>query len=263
MRVVMVGSGNVATNLSFALQKVGHEVIQVYSHNLSHAKDLAQGLGIDAYTDDLNTLSEAELVILCVKDDALETVATRVAERYQTEETPPIVVHTAGSMGIDLIPMTRRGVIYPMQTFSKSYRVDFLHIPLFVEASDPTTASILKNLAHSLSEQVYELSSADRQYLHLAAVFCCNFANHCMDMGATVLEKHGIPFRVMLPLIDETTRKLHTLLPREAQTGPAVRRDDNVMSRQIDILRREGEEHLATIYQLLSRNIQDFQSYDK
>lgn len=263
MRVVMVGAGNVATNLCYALQKVGHEVTQVYSHHLSHAKDLAQEIGTEAYTDDFSTLCEADLVILCVKDDALGAVATRVAERYQTEETPPIVVHTAGSMCMDLIPMPRRGVIYPMQTFSKSYRVDFQHIPLFVEASDPSTASILKDFAHTLSDQVYELSSADRQYLHLAAVFCCNFANHCMDMGATVLEKHGIPFRVMLPLIDETTRKLHTLPPREAQTGPAARKDDNVMSRQIDILQRDGEELLATIYQLLSRNIQIFQSYDK
>lgn len=263
MRVVLVGSGNVATNLGFALQKVGHEVVQVYSLHLSSARELAQKLGIDTYTDSLDTLPNADLVILSVKDDAVETVAARVAERYRETDTKPIVIHTAGSMCMDLIPMARKGVIYPMQTFSKSYRVDFQNVPLFVEASDPATEDILMKFAQSLSEQVYKLSSADRQYLHLAAVFCCNFANHCMDMGATLLEKHGIPFRVMLPLIDETTKKLHTLLPREAQTGPAVRKDGNVLSRQMGILQRDGEGDLASIYQLLSRNIQKLHSYDK
>jgi len=263
MRVVMVGSGNVATNLCFALQKANHEVTQVYSHCLLHAKELAQKIGIDAYTDDLDALSATDLVILCVKDDVLESVASHVAERYQKAETSPIVVHTAGSMCMGLIPMLRRGVVYPMQTFSKSYRVDFSHIPLFVEASDPATEKELLDFAHSLSEQVYQLSSANRQYLHLAAVFCCNFANHCMDMGASILEKHGIPFRVMLPLIDETMKKLHSIPPHDAQTGPAARRDCNVMSRQEETLRRDGEEDLAAIYRLLSLNIQKFQSYDK
>ena len=39
-------------------------------------------------------------------------------------------------------------------------------------------------------------------------------------LAADLLEKYNLPFDVMLPLIDETARKVHELAPRDAQTGP-------------------------------------------
>ena len=147
----------------------------------------------------------------------------------------------------------RCGVLYPMQTFSMDREVDFREIPLFIEASDAASLQQIRALADSISQHVYELSTADRKYLHLAAVFACNFANHCYTLAADVLQKKGLPFDVMLPLVDETARKVHELHPTEAQTGPAVRGDQNVMQAQAALLDGKAKE----IYELLSQSIQE------
>ena len=141
------------------------------------------------------------------------------------------------------------GVLYPMQTFSMDREVNFREIPLFIEGADPR----IRAVAESLSAHVYELSTADRRYLHLAAVFACNFTNHCYALAADVLAQKGLPFDVMLPLIDETARKVHELHPTDAQTGPAVRGDQNVMDAQSALL----DDRLATIYMLMSESIKD------
>jgi predicted short-subunit dehydrogenase-like oxidoreductase (DUF2520 family) len=140
-----------------------------------------------------------------------------------------------------------------MQTFSKERQADFSVIPLFLEADGPETMATLQVLAGSISQRIYELTTDERKYLHLAAVFACNFANHCYTLAADVLAQKGLPFDVMLPLIDETARKVHELHPVDAQTGPAVRGDQNVMDAQKALL----DDRLATIYMLMSESIQD------
>ena len=145
------------------------------------------------------------------------------------------------------------GVFYPMQSFSKERQVDFSLIPLFLESSDEETDKLSHQLAQSISQRIFVLSSEDRRHLHLAAVFACNFANHCYALSAKVLEKHGLPFNVMLPLIDETAEKVHKLHPKEAQTGPAIRWDKNVLAAQKALLAEEPE--MQQIYELMSKSI--------
>ena len=160
-------------------------------------------------------------------------------------------LHTAGSMPLTVFSgyTQHGGVLYPMQTFSKERLVSFANIPVFIEGDN----AVLRPLAESITHSVYELSSADRKYLHLSAVFACNFVNHCYALSAELLEKHGIPFSVMLPLIDETALKVHQLHPLEAQTGPAVRYDENVIRMQSSML--ADSPLLQEIYNLLSVSI--------
>ena len=80
------------------------------------------------------------------------------------------------------------------------------------------------------------MSSEERRYVHLAAIFACNFVNHCYALSADILAKHGLPFDIMLPLIDETASKVHAMSPAEAQTGPAMRYDENVIRSQSRLL---------------------------
>ena len=142
-----------------------------------------------------------------------------------------------------------------MQSFSKERRVDYAEIPVFIEAGDADSLAVIHNLAASVSSHVRELSTEDRKYLHLAAVFACNFTNHCYAMSAEILEQHGVPFDVMLPLIDETASKVHELHPKEAQTGPAVRYDENVINMQSALL--DGT--MKSVYDLLSKSIHSFE----
>ncbi len=254
MRVVLIGAGNLATNLGKALFRAGHEVVQVYSRTEVSASALAAVLKCGYTTDVAAVEKEADVFILSVKDSALPSVAHSLAEGREGQ----LFVHTAGSMPMDVLPTARRGVFYPMQTFSKNKEVDFSVIPCFIEAKEEGDSQFLKKLALSISDTVYELDSEHRKYLHLAAVFCCNFANHCFALGAKLLETHGgIPFSVMLPLIEETAKKLYKMSPREAQTGPAVRWDENVMDKHLQLLSETPD--IQRIYQLLSQSIHDDQ----
>ncbi len=229
MRVVLIGRGRLATNLLPALQQAGHEVSSINSRTLE------------------NLPEEADVFIIAVKDSALQEVICRATKGREQQ----LFVHTAGSMPMSLFEgyTNRFGVFYPMQTFSKERLVSFADIPVFIEGDN----AVLRPLAESITHSVYELSSADRKYLHLSAVFACNFVNHCYALSAELLEKHGIPFSVMLPLIDETALKVHQLHPLEAQTGPAVRYDENVIRMQSSLL--ADSPSLQEIYNLLSVSI--------
>jgi predicted short-subunit dehydrogenase-like oxidoreductase (DUF2520 family) len=233
MRIVLIGKGRLATNLEPALAAAGHEVVMVNSRTL-------EGLPM-----------EADAFIIAVKDSVLTEVIVAVTKGRESQ----VFMHTAGSMPMELFQgkAAHYGVFYPMQSFSKERQVDFSEIPTFIEASDEKAMTVIRRLAESVTGRVYELSSADRQYLHLAAVFACNFANHCYAMAADVLERHGMNFDVMLPLIDETARKVHQLHPLEAQTGPAVRYDENVIRHQMQLL--EDSPVMKDLYERMSLHI--------
>ena len=229
-----------ATHLIEAVRQAGHEVVSVNSRTLEELPE------------------RADIYVIAVKDSALQEVVCQATKSRDDQ----LFVHTAGSMALGVFEGCCRhyGVLYPMQTFSKEQPVDFREIPLFVEATDAETLIKIRSFAESLSAHVYELSTADRRYLHLAAVFACNFVNHCYALAADVLAQKGLPFDVLLPLIDETARKVHQLHPRDAQTGPAVRGDQNVMQAQAALL----DGRAKTLYEQLSQSIQEHQEqYDQ
>ena len=235
MKISMIGSGNLATNLADALFKSGHDIVNISSSNIHHATMLAERVG-GLPVDDLSRLSPlAEVFILSVSDAALPTLIPQLCKGREEH----IFLHTAGSMPMNVFEgmALHYGVLYPMQTFSKQRIVDFSCIPCFIEANDEKTETAAYTLAGDISNRVYGMDSDARRYLHLAAVFACNFVNHCYALSADILESHGIPSDVMLPLIDETALKVHGMSPQDAQTGPAVRYDENVLRKQSQLLR--------------------------
>ena len=251
MKVILIGAGNLATNLGKALRGIGIDIPQVYSRTMKSASALAQIVGAEAVDDISQVRDDADVYAVSVKDSALATLVAALCPGKENK----LFFHTAGSMPLDVFKGKAQhyGVLYPMQTFSKSKEVDFSQIPCFVEASDDEALAQIEGLAHRLSQKVYRLSSADRKYLHLSAVFACNFANHCFAISQNLLEQHGIPFDVMLPLIDETVGKVHQLKPIDAQTGPAVRYDENVINAQSKLL--EPHPLWREIYDCMSRDI--------
>jgi predicted short-subunit dehydrogenase-like oxidoreductase (DUF2520 family) len=239
----------VATHLTKALFDTGYVIAQVVSRTEDHARRLAQA--VDArWTIDFAQIEVADLYIYSVSDAALEEAIRR------NPQTDGLHVHTAGSMSLDLFTglKHRGGVLYPLQTFSKEKKVDFGQVPLFVEASCPDDLNILKQLGADIGSKTFEADSSQRQQLHLAAVFACNFTNHLFAIADDLLKKSGLPFDVLRPLIRETIEKTSTLSPREAQTGPAIRRDGNVMEKHL--LKLSDHPQWQEIYRLLSESIQ-------
>lgn len=253
MNITLIGAGNLATQLGIAAREAGHAIIQVYSHTLCNATALAEQCGAQAI-DSLSKLSDtADIYVVAVKDAVLADVVSEACRGREEK----VFAHTAGSMPIDIFngQAHHYGVLYPMQTFSKQRKVDFSLIPVFTEYNDAKANSLITALANSLSDKVTALSSADRRHLHLAAVFACNFANHCFSLAADVMERHGMTFDMLLPLIDETVEKVHEMHPLIAQTGPAIRYDENVLSRQRSLL--DGDDLAQTIYDTMSKSIHE------
>lgn len=225
MKIGIIGQGNVASHLVQALKDCNHQVVSCGGRVLQ-----------------CPVPEDADVLILAVKDDAISSIPAY----------PMLTVHTSGSIPMSAIHGERRGVLYPMQTFTKGVSVDISQIPFFVEAQEPADQEILLRLASDISTRVQVLDSERRRSLHLAAVLCNNFVNNLYDHTARVLEENGLDFSIMLPLIDETARKVHSLSPRLAQTGPAVRWDTSVMQAHQEQIQ---DPLLRQIYALLSESI--------
>ena len=248
MRVVFVGAGNLATRLSLEMRKSGMSIGQVYSHTSEHAKILADELGCGWTVIPEEIVEDADLYVFSLKDAVLQDVIARV------KPNNGLWVHTAGSMPISVFEglTARYGVVYPLQTFSKSREVDFKKIPFFLEANSSEDETVLGEVARALSSDVRFLSSEERKNLHLAAVFACNFTNHMYALAEKILEEQQIPGEVLLPLIDETAAKVHVMSPAQAQTGPAIRYDENVINKHMAMLKDPG---MRNLYELISRSI--------
>lgn len=251
MKVTLIGAGNLATQLGKSLKKAGIIISQVYSRTEESARTLGELLEAEWLTDIKALRDEADVYIFSVKDSALSELITEVCKGRGDK----LFLHTAGSMPMSCFEgkALHYGVFYPMQTFSKAKDVCFENIPVFIEGDSAETAEVIRSLANKLSQRVIRLSSADRKYLHLAAVWACNFTNYCYTVASDILSEHGIPFDVMLPLINETTEKIQNISPKEAQTGPAVRGDKNVMSQQLELMSDRAD--LQELYKMLSKGI--------
>jgi predicted short-subunit dehydrogenase-like oxidoreductase (DUF2520 family) len=244
IKVILLGSGNVATHLFQAFSKAnGVEVVQVFSRTIS--KDFPETL----QTSDYKEINAADVYIICVSDSAISSVSSQLSFENR------LVVHTSGSTDINVLDSkNRKGVFYPLQTFTKNKSVDFSQIPICIETEVPTDFEIIEKLAKSVSNSVYLINGNQRKALHVSAVFVCNFTNHLYTIGNTICLENNIPFEILQPLIEETAKKIKSLSPSEAQTGPAIRNDKKTIEKHIDFLTNENQKE---IYKILTKSIQN------
>ncbi len=247
IKVVLIGSGNVAQHLIQAFAKSNEiEVIQVFTRQKEIQIPLFDSNKI---TSTCNDLAEADLYIIAVSDDAIAKVTSQLPFENR------LVVHTSGSVSLDAMDKkNRNGIFYPLQTFSKKAEVDFSQIPICLESENEADFEFLKKVAEMVSNKVYKINSEQRKALHVAAVFVNNFVNHLYQIGNEICEENKVPFEVLKPLILETANKIMTLSPKEAQTGPAIRNDQQTIAGHLDFLLDENQ---ATIYKTLTQSIQN------
>ena len=247
IKIVLIGSGNVAHHLieAFAKSKIV-EVTQVFSRQKESVSPLFDSNKI---TDDYNNLAKADLYIIAVSDDAIATVSSQLTFKNR------LVVHTSGSVSLDVLDKkNRKGIFYPLQTFSKNKAVDFSSIPICLESENETDFELLKNVGDSISNSVFKINSEQRKALHVSAVFVNNFVNHLYQMGNEICEANKVPFQILKPLILETANKVMTLSPAAAQTGPAIRNDKQTIASHLDFLLEENQKN---IYTILTQSIQN------
>ena len=248
IRVVLLGTGNVSTHLyrAFSASKEIH-VVQVYNHS---EESLRPFFSKTNTTTSLEDLHSADIHIIALKDDKIPVIAA------QLENVGGLVVHTSGAVALDVLKnISKSGVFYPLQTFSKQKEIAYSEIPFCVEAENPEDLEVLKKLAKSISAQAYEISSAQRKKLHLAAVFVSNFVNHMYVTGEEICIENAIPFEILKPLIKETAQKALISSPATVQTGPAIRNDQSTIDAHLKLLSSAENNQ---IYQLLTNAIQKF-----
>ncbi len=250
MKVVLIGSGNVATHLSKALVNSGNKILQVFSKTYVNAQALADRIDAMPIADLSQVDTEADLYIISVKDDKMQEVIE------QLPDLKGMVVHTAGSVNSEMLKRFENyGVFYPFQTFSKQAELDFRQVPILVEANNASNKAILFELGDRLSNKVLKASSDQRAKLHIAAVFACNFVNHMYRLADEVLAENDLSFDLLHPLITETAAKVQSLKPNETQTGPAGRKDFDIINKHLTSL--EGNDELVSIYKMLTDSIID------
>ena len=246
LSIVLMGTGNVAHHLFDAFyQKVEIKVEQVFGRS---SNELAKFASKCDTTTNPKDIIDANVYIIAISDTAIGEVSKLLKDKKG------LVVHTSGGTSIDSICTERKGVFYPLQTFTKGKKVDFTNIPICIETHHKKDVAVLRFLAEKISKVVYEVSSKQREKLHLAAVFVNNFTNHMYTIGSEICKKEGLPMQLLHPLLKETVSKLVDLNPSEAQTGPAKRNDILIMQKHLDSL--DNPLH-KKIYQLISESIKE------
>lgn len=226
--VVVIGHGNVATHLVKAFTKVTTVLVtQINARKLTN-------------------IPSADLTIIAVSDDAIAEVSSKINNSF--------VVHTSGSVSLKALKNNgRKGVFYMLQTFSKNKEINFLEVPFCLEATNNTDYKLLEKLALLLGKKIYNITSEQRKILHVAAVFVNNFTNHMYKIGNDICKENNVPFEILHPLIKETSTKIETLLPTEAQTGPAIRNDKKTIEAHLNLLQKKQQK----IYKTLTKSIQN------
>jgi predicted short-subunit dehydrogenase-like oxidoreductase (DUF2520 family) len=245
--VVILGAGNVATHFFKAFNNTKEvSVVQWYNRHIDTIKPYKNKVDI---TDDLNTLKDADIYILAVSDDVISDLSSKLPFENR------LVVHTSGSVNIyDLDKKHKRGVLYPLQSFSKDVQIDFSDVPICVETINKKSFPLLQKLAKSMGGPIKRVNSDQRRILHLAAVYVNNFTNQLYRIAHEITEGEGAEFDLLKPLILETARKVQDISPFRAQTGPAKRHDKKTIKAHLKLIK--DKQH-KDIYKLLTDSIQN------
>lgn len=229
IKVVLIGQGNVASHLVNSFTSAANiDVLQVNSRQLENIPD-------------------ADVTIIAVSDDAIASVSNNV------NSTDSLVVHTSGTVSIEVVSHHRKGVFYPLQSFTKNKPVDFSKVPFCLESTTEKDLVLLEKLTESIQSKPYRVSTEQRKKLHLAAVFVNNFTNHMYKIGHDICEANEVPFEILHSLIEETAKKITEISPAEAQTGPAKRNDQETIQNHLENLNLHQQE----MYALITKSIQD------
>ncbi len=244
--VIILGAGNVAFHLYKAFKTADDiEIKQWYNRNLESIEQFKQEVEV---TNDLKNLQKADIYILAVSDDAIHDLSAKLpfSSRF--------VVHTSGAMTLhQLDKKNDRGVFYPLQTFSKDVEIDFSKVPFCLEVENKANFDVLKKLCEGIESPFYKVNGEQRSSLHLAAVFVNNFVNQLYRIAHEITESTSVDFNILKPLINETAKKIETLSPYRAQTGPALRHDKKTIKKHLKLL--QNKQH-KEIYELLTKVIQ-------
>ncbi|WP_338766126.1 DUF2520 domain-containing protein [Bernardetia sp. ABR2-2B] len=274
MKTIFIGAGNVAWHLvSLFSKNKDLQITHIWSRKKENAESLKNKLNDESIKINYSiqqldfSKTDVDLAILSIADGAFETVLSKLILPKNC-----ILAHTSGAQPMEMLKLANQnqikniGVFYPLQTFSKAKEVDFSQIPFCIEANDKKIEEKLTSLAKQFSNKVFQVSSKDRSILHVAAVFACNFSNYLWTISEQILKEKNLPFDMLKPLLEETLQKALEINPSNAQTGPAIRKDEKVIEKHLHMIEEmnlsNSNPHFSQIYKLMTESIQKKKKLD-
>jgi predicted short-subunit dehydrogenase-like oxidoreductase (DUF2520 family) len=249
LKISIIGSGNVATRLGFALQHAGNDIVEIVSRNAESGKQLALLLNTDFVAFTSHYISNADILLLCVKDDAIEAISQLLLPQTA------IIAHTSGfksKMPLQALG-DNFGIFYPLQTMRKEVDMDFSKVPVMIEGSNESTKHVLEEVAKGITVNVHVIEELQRQYIHVAAVFANNFTNQMLVLSESILNMHALEFDILRPLIHQSMENVMNYSPSALQTGPAVRKD--FLTIEAHLLLLANDEKMQQVYRIITESI--------
>jgi predicted short-subunit dehydrogenase-like oxidoreductase (DUF2520 family) len=253
MNISFIGAGRVADILSKTLYSKGYKINSIVSTTEANGRKLAEAVNAEWYISYEFSLID-DLIIVAVSDRSLQKVISEIKCSLNT-----MVVHTAGSFGLEVFDNTsisRKGVMYPLQTFSKDREIGFGNLPFLIEASNEEGYIVMEEIVKKLGSVSYRIDTESRRLYHLAAVFVCNFTNYMLTSGKRIVDLYYLPFDLLKPLVEETVNKAFDMGPENSQTGPAIRNDINTLNKHRDLLSFDPE--LKKLYNMITESISEY-----
>ncbi|UIR56292.1 DUF2520 domain-containing protein [Sphingobacterium sp. SRCM116780] len=249
MNIVILGSGNIATHFAHNFYNKGHKIVQIFSQQKVNAQALAFVVNAEAINQISAINPDADLYIIAISDQAILAIIEKLPDTLNG-----IVIHCSGATDIQVLNKFKRyGIIYPPQSISKNQDSDFSLIPFCIEGDNSITFNILFNLIQEIAPKSIACTSYQRLAIHVASVFSNNFANALFQISYDLLFQNDLPFDLIRPIILETALKVQSKLPKDVQTGPAIRNDEITIKKHLDFI--SDQENWKQIYQLLSQEI--------
>ena len=249
MQVCIIGTGNVATSMGKAFTRSGVKIIGVWGRTASNARQLSIKLGCSWFENIVDLPENTDLYLVAVKDDAVETVCNKLSKKKG------IIVHTSGSVPLSVIKSKHCGVIYPVQSITRTHPRSFRKVPVCIEGNDSSVTKKLLTLAGKISDSCVVMDSKQRSVLHVAAVFVNNFNNYISGIAEQLLSDYKIPVNLLKPLAKSTVNNLFREGWAKSQTGPARRHDIKTISKHLQLLK--GYSEYVHLYKFLSSRIED------
>jgi predicted short-subunit dehydrogenase-like oxidoreductase (DUF2520 family) len=254
IKIVCIGAGRLAHQLMPQLEDAGGRVLEIYNRTLFGATSLARVFSAAAIQTEITKIHPgADLYFITVSDDAIADVCSQLS---YLENDHSIFVHSSGIQPLDILPFKRRGIFYPLQTFSHEHQVDWRNTPLLITAETNEIEHRLMALAKSISDLVYSISDKEKAVLHLGAVFANNFVNHMLTLSEHICKEHGVSFEILKPIIRETIEKALDVGPSKSQTGPAIRGDQHTIEKHMKMLAEDQNQ--AEVYRVITESIMRF-----
>lgn len=248
IQVGFIGYGRLAKHLVPAIQAADIEINQWYVRNESFHDEIRNLFRVDPVSHITELNEDSDLIIMMVSDHAIDDIS----QALNLEHT--LICHTSGMTSVNAIAQTERGIFYPLNTFSGLDHSWNCETPIFIQATNHEAYTLLRQLAKKISSNVQLLDESTMPIIHTAAVVSQNFSNHLIAQAETLLESHGQNRKVILPLLESMISNLKLNPARSNQTGPAIRRDQETIEKQIDLLQKNKS--LLYIYKSLTRSIQ-------